>query len=218
MHINDLADFAGSSMSVAELCLRFFINFVSVIVLVRCIYYPLHKQKDYLFTFLLLNFLIFLICALLSSSRIKIGFAFGLFAVFSMMRYRTVTIPVKEMGYFFVCIAIAVINALASTENWYSLIWGPNILMIVLVLVLDRFVMLSHENVKEIIYEKIELIKPDKRKELISDLVNRTGLPIHRVEIVTVNFLRDIATVNVYYYAKEIEKAIRNNEDALKNN
>jgi Zn-dependent protease with chaperone function len=206
MHINDLAELTGGDMPGVELVVRFLINFISVTALVRFIYYPLHKQKDYLFTFFLLNFLIFLICALLSSSRLKIGFAFGLFAVFSMMRYRTVTVPVKEMGYFFACIAIAVVNALVSAENWYALLWGPDLVIILLILVLDRFVMLSHENVKEIVYEKIALIKPERRKELIQDLADRTGLPVHRVEIVNVNFLRDIATVHAYYYAKNVEK------------
>lgn len=199
-----------------ELCLRLLLDLSAVFILVRLIYYPLHRQKDYLFTFLLLNFLIFLICALLSTSSMHMGFAFGLFAVFSMMRYRTVTIPVKEMGYFFTCIAIAVINALVATEYAYVLLWGSSLLMLLLVLLLDRYVVLTHENKKEIIYERIELIRPDRRKEMIEDLKNRTGLTVHRVEVINVNFLRDIATVHIFYYAKEVESGKGSIDNILK--
>jgi hypothetical protein len=207
MNVNELAELAGSSLTGMELLLRFGINFVSAFILIGLIYYPLHRQKDYLFTFMLINVLIFFICALLSTSKLKLGFAFGLFAVFSMMRYRTVTVPVKEMGYFFVSVAMAVINALASPEDYYLLLIGPDVLMLLLVLILDRYVTISHENVKEVIYERIELIKPERRAELLQDLTARTGLPVHRVEIVHINFLRDVATINMYYYAPEIEKS-----------
>ncbi len=206
---NEALDIAGNALPLTELLLRFLLDFVSIVILVRFIYYPLHKQKDYLFTFFLFNILIFIICAFLSSSRIKLGFAFGLFAIFSIFRYRTVTIPVKEMGYFFVCITSAVLNALVSNEMNYALLLGANALILGLVLVLDRYISINHENFKEIAYEKIELIKPQLRNELIADLTSRTGLPIHRVEVININFLRDTATIHAFYYANEIETAVK---------
>ncbi len=205
MQPNEALDIAGNFLPLSELFLRFIINFVSVLLLVRFIYYPVHKQKDYLFTFFLFNILIFIICAFLSSSRIKLGFAFGLFAIFSIFRYRTVTIPVKEMGYFFVCITTAVLNALVSNEMNYLLLLGANALVLTLVLVLDRYITINHENFKEITYEKIELIKPQMRQELIADLMHRTGLPIHRVEVVNINFLRDTATIYAFYYSRDMD-------------
>lgn len=187
------------------LLLRFAINSISVILLVRFIYYPLHRQKDYLFTFILFNFIIFFICAFLSTSQIEMGLAFGLFAVFSMIRYRTITIPVKEMSYFFVCVAMSLLNALATVSYYYAILILVNIIILLLVLILDRYVSLVHENSKEIIYEKIELIKPQHQSRLLDDLKDRTGLPIHRVEIRNINFLRDVAVLQVFYYAKNIE-------------
>lgn len=214
--VTELTELLGAPMSWLELCLRLLINLSAAFVLVRLIYYPLHRHKDYLFTFLLLNILIFLLCALLGAARLPMGFAFGLFAVFSMMRYRTVTIPVKEMGYFFVCIAIGVINALVSTEGFYVLLWGSSLLLLLLVLLLDRYVVLTHENRKEIIYERIELIRPDRRKEMMDDLIARTGLPVHRAEVVNINFLRDVATVHIFYYAQEVESSKAGIENIMK--
>lgn len=187
------------------LLLRLLIDFIGVSILVRFIYYPLHKQKDYLFTFFLFNILIFFISALLSTSQIQMGLAFGLFAVFSMIRYRTVTIPVKEMGYFFVCVAMSLINALATSDYYYLVLIVTNAVIILLVLILDRYITLNHENAKEVIYERIEWIKPQHQQQLIDDLKERTGLPVHRVEIVNINFLRDIAVLKIFYFARKIE-------------
>lgn len=198
-----------------ELITRFGINIIAVFILVRVIYYSTHRNKDFLFTFFLFNLLNFLICVLLSTTKIKIGFAFGLFAIFSIMRYRTVMVPIKEMGYFFVCVAIGIINALASTDNHYIVLIICNLFILLLITVLDRFLTLTHENVKEITYERIDLIHPDKREEMKADLITRTGLPIHRIEIKTINFLRDAAYLNVFYYAKDNEsrQAVTGDDD-----
>jgi hypothetical protein len=205
--IKELKDVPMDSI---ELITRFGINFVALFILVRLIYYPTHKNKDFLFTFFIFNFIIF---TLLSTTHIKQGVAFGLFAVFSIMRYRTVTIPIKEMGYFFICLALGMINSLsiiydhAVFSNWGILLLS-NAAILLLTVVLDRFISLTHENFKEITYERVDLITPNKREELIADLVNRTGLPIHRVEIKNINFLRDTAKVHVFYNAKENENRL----------
>lgn len=197
-------------MDYIELITRFGINFVALFILVRIIYYPSHKNKDFLFTFFIFNFIMF---TLLSTTHIKQGVAFGLFAVFSIMRYRTVTIPIKEMGYFFICLTLAMINSLSIIEdhsifsNW-SIIIVSNVSILLLTVVLDRFISLTHENFKEITYERVDLITPDKRNELVEDLINRTGLPIHRVEIKNINFLRDTAKIHVFYNAKENENRL----------
>lgn len=203
--LDNLLDSNGMGFNMSELLVRLIINMLAVFLLVRVIYYPRHKNKDFLFTFFLFNSLNFLICFLLSATKIKVGFAFGLFAIFSIMRYRTVMVPVKEMGYFFVCVAIGIINALATVDDHYFVLIGCNIFILSLILMLDRNVNLTHENVKEIKYERIDLIHPDKRELMIADLVERTGLPIHRLDIVTIDFLRDIAFVHVYYFSKENE-------------
>ncbi|MEZ5045381.1 MAG: DUF4956 domain-containing protein [Chitinophagaceae bacterium] len=201
----DQANNASSGFEYVDLLIRFGINLLAVFILVRIIYYATHKNKDFLFTFFLFNLLNFLICVLLSTTKIKIGFAFGLFAIFSIMRYRTVTVPIREMGYFFICVAIGIINALASSDGYYVVLIACNIFILGLTLVLDRFVSLKHENVKEMVYERIDLIHPDRRAEMIDDIKNRTGLPIHRIEIRSINFLRDTANIYVFYLATENE-------------
>jgi hypothetical protein len=199
--INELKDMP---LDYLELVTRFGINFISLFILVRLIYYPTHKNKDFLFTFFIFNFIIF---TLMSTTHIKQGVAFGLFAIFSLMRYRTVTVPIKEMGYFFICLALGMINALSTVDEGagYLVIIGSNVAILLLTVVLDRFITLTHENVKEIIYERIDLITPERRDELMDDLKKRTGLPIHRIEIHNINFLRDTARVNVFYHAKDNE-------------
>jgi len=196
---------AGDQFEYWEIIIRFGINILAVFILVRLIYYTTHKNKDYLFTFFLFNILIFIICLLLGSTKIKIGFAFGLFAIFSIIRYRTVTVPIKEMGYFFTCVALGLVNALAETDGNFYVILACNVTILILTLFLDKYMGLKHENVKEIIYERIDLIQPERREEMINDLQDRTGLPIHRVEINNVNFLRDTANILAYYYARDNE-------------
>jgi hypothetical protein len=196
---------ASQATDYTEMVSRFGINLLAIVILVRFIYYTTHKNKEFLFTFFLFNLLNFLICILLSTTKIKIGFAFGLFAIFSIMRYRTVTVPVKEMGYFFVCVALGIINSLATVDDNYVVLISCNVFILGLTLLLDKFVSLTHENVKEIVYERIDLIKPERRDEMTKDLIERTGLPIHRIEIKNINFLRDVAYVNIFYYAKNNE-------------
>lgn len=197
-------------MDTMELITRFGINFVAIFILIRLIYYPRHKNKDFLFTFFIFNMIIF---AILGTTHLKQGIAFGLFAIFSIMRYRTVTVPIKEMGYFFISLAIGMVNSLSIVEdhtilsNWYIIII-TNAAILALTIILDRFISLTHENFKEITYERVDLIPPSRRDDLISDLKERTGLPIHRVEVKNINFLRDTAKLHVFYDAKENENRL----------
>lgn len=200
--LTDVTDIAGTDMALTEMLIRLLIDILGLGILVRLIYYPLHKQKDYLFTFSLFNLLVFITCLLLSSARIKLGFAFGLFAVFSMMRYRTIVIPIKEMGYFFVCIAMAIFNALVRNDDNYLLLIVANALVLATVLLLDRYITLNHESQKEVLYERIDLIKPALHKEMLADLSERTGLPVHRAEVISIDFLHDTAVVHIYYHHK----------------
>lgn len=194
-----------------EFLVRFGINLLFIIIIVRFIYYPRHKNKDFLFTFFLFNTVNFIICFLLSDTKLKTGFAFGLFAIFSIIRYRTVTVPIREMGYFFVAVTVGLINSLAVLESTQTavILLMSNTIIIGLILLLDRQLSLDHENYKEINYERIDLIKPELRNEMIEDIKKRTGLPIHRVELIKVDFLRDVARIHAFYYSKENESTTR---------
>tara|TARA_R110001592_G_scaffold211623_2_gene463572 strand:- start:3482 stop:4162 length:681 start_codon:yes stop_codon:yes gene_type:complete len=183
-----------------ELLIRFCLDFVVAFILIRVIYYPTHRRKDYLFTFFMFNILIFFICILLNSVKLKLGFAFGLFAIFGILRYRTEQLPIKEMTYLFMIIAIAIINSLTDNKITLAEVLFTNLSIIVATYLLEKVFLLKHESRKVISYEKIDNIKPENHNLLIDDLKERTGLKIHRIQIGKVDFLRDTAQLRVFYY------------------
>ena len=180
------------------LTIRFAFTLVVVTTIVRLIYYPISKRKDYLFTYILISTTVFLLCFLLENVKLELGFALGLFAIFGIIRYRTKQIPIKEMTYLFLVIGISVINALANDKISLLELAFTNIVIILITWGLEKL-WLQNQATKNIIYEKIELIKPENMKELISDLKERTGLNINRVEVKKINFLKDTAKIRVYY-------------------
>lgn len=183
-----------------ELLLRFVLNISVVIVIVRVLYYPVARRKDYLFSFILISALIFLLCILLESVKLQLGFAFGLFAIFGILRYRTFAIPIKEMTYLFILIGISVINALANKKiSWAELVF-TNLVLLYLVYGLEKLWLVKHESSKQIIYEKVDLVQPQKREELKKDLEERTGLKINRIDVGRIDYLRDTARLIIYYY------------------
>ena len=233
METETLSEVVNSSLpfvsgNLLDFIIRYGLNLLVIITLVRYIYYPRHKNKDFVFTFFLFNTVNFLICFLLSSLKLKIGFAFGLFAIFSILRYRTVAVPIREMGYFFICVTVGIINALADintslnelvdftrTKGLLSALYLMDHSIVVLlfadaiilgmIVFLDRQLGLEHENWKDIVYERIDLIKPEVREQMLADIKSRTGLPVHRVEIIKIDFLRDIARLRAFYYSMENE-------------
>jgi len=199
----------AATSSLAAFIFRFLINFAIIYVVIRYIYYPIYRNKDFVFTFFLFNLVNFLICYLLSSAVLKIGFAFGLFAIFTMLRFQTVRIPVREMAYLFISVTIGIINALASVDIGLPQLIFANLIIVFCTYFLEFKSKLSHENFKQVTYEKIELIKPERKDELLEDLRLRTGLPIRRVEIISIDFLRDTAYLNVFYQSADNEAASR---------
>ncbi|MFC0875845.1 DUF4956 domain-containing protein [Saccharicrinis sp. FJH2] len=189
--------------STLELFIRFLVNFLFVFIIVRFLYYRVRKRKDYFFTYIIISTVIFLLCFLLENVKLEIGFALGLFAIFGIIRYRTRQIPIKEMTYLFLVIGISVINALANKKISYAELLLTNIILVITAYFLERMMLLRHESTKSIVYEKIELIKPETRSELKRDLEERTGLKINRVEVGKIDFLRDTARVDIYYFESE---------------
>jgi len=187
-----------------EMIIRFVFNLIVAFIVIRVIYYPIHKRKDYLFTYFLFNILIFFICILLNSVKLKLGFAFGLFAIFGVLRYRTEQLPIKEMTYLFMIIAIAIINSLTNNKITIGEVVFTNLTIIVSTYLLEKVFLLKHESRKSILYEKIDNIKPENHNILIEDLKERTGLDIHRVEIGKVDFLKDTANIKIFYYEQDL--------------
>ena len=188
----DLEDFS-------KLLFKFGINFIFLIIIVRLIYYRIKDDKDYVFTFIMFNILTFFICFLLRKVPMQMGFALGLFAVFGILRYRTEAIPIRQMTYLFIVIGISMINALSNKSiSIFELIFTNGFITLITYLI-DRVWFQTIEESKNILYEKIDLIKPENQEDLIKDLKERTGLPIHAVKIVKIDFLRDTASITIYY-------------------
>lgn len=177
---------------------RIAIDLVSVFILIRFIYYPIYKNREFFFTFFIFNLIIFLITFLLNKVEMSMGAAFGLFAVFSMLRYRTEGISMKDMTYLFLAIAMGLITAV-SKGNWDELSL-LNLIIIVFTYLLESNLLLKKEASKVIQYENIEMIKPEFQAALITDLESRTGIKINRIAISKVDFLRDTAIIRIYYY------------------
>jgi hypothetical protein len=198
-----------------ELVLRFAFNFLIVMILVRVLYYPVAKRKDYLFTYILIGTTVFLLCFLLENVKLQLGLALGLFAIFGIIRYRTNTMPIKEMTYLFIIIGISAINALANKKVSYTELLFTNLAVIAVTFGLEKLWLLKHESRKTIIYEKIDLIKPENYQLLLEDLEKRTGLKINRVEVGRINFLRDAARVIIYYFEPSNRVNISDEEDTF---
>ena len=184
-----------------QMLLRFIINTFFVFLLIHFFYYRKSRRLDYYFTFSLISISIFFLIFLLGSVKIKVGMALGLFAIFGIIRYRTETIPVREMTYLFVIISLSVINAIALNLSYAELLTA-NVVYVVAAWILESFRGLRHVSSKLVLYDRIDLVKPERMEELKEDLRKRTGLKIIRIEIGAMNFLQDTAMLKVYYESK----------------
>ncbi len=184
----------------AMFLLSFGFNFLVALVLVRFIYYPSTHDKRYVFTFLAFNTVIYFVLSFMTSVSIGVGVGFGLFAIFSILRYRTDPIPVREMTYLFIIVALPVMNSAAGTDSVWPQLIAANAAILLIMWVLEKEWGFHYEASKRVIYEKIELIQPERRAEMIADLEQRTGLKIKRVEIGKVDFLHDTADLRIHYH------------------
>jgi hypothetical protein len=188
------------SSDLINLMIRFGFNLTIAFIIIKLIYQRNRPNNlDFVFTYFMFNSLIFFFAFLLSSITINMGFAFGLFAVFAILRYRTDPIPIKEMTYLFIVITIGVINALSGAEVSYAALLFTNITLVILTYFLERYWQKNLLLRMNIEYEKIENIKPENREILMADLKERTGLNIQSFEFRRMNFLRDTARIRIYY-------------------
>lgn len=189
----------------AKIGTRLAIDLATVFILVRYIYYPIYKHREYFFMFVIFNLIIFLVSFLLNKIELSMGAAFGLFAVFSMLRYRTENISIKDMTYLFLSIAIGLVSAVtklkgAPDKYEYFFLGGVNAMVLLITYVLESKVFTKKEMIQTIVYENIELIQSDRQQELLEDIRKRTGINVHRVSVQQINFLRDSAQLKIYFY------------------
>lgn len=182
-----------------SLVVRFSMNLLVILAIVIGLYAKNSRRKDFYFSFIAVSILIFLLCFLLANVKMEMGFALGLFAVFSIIRYRTDSIPIKEMTYLFVVIVVSVINALANKKISYAELVLTNLLIVGLLYVLEKILHLRQEIMYTVLYEKIENVQAGKEEELLTDLKQRTGKNIKRFQIERIDFLRDVAYINIFF-------------------
>ncbi len=210
-----------------DLLFRLIINTTFTIIIARVFYFPRNRRTDFLFTYILVGFSIFMLIHMMGDAKIKTGIAMGLFAIFCIMRYRTESVPIREMTYLFFVISLSAINALA----WEADISGKhpeflvpeltamveliltNMIFLLVLYLAERKQWVRSLSSKFIKYDKIELVTPDKYYEMIDDLKVRTGLDIVKAEIGNIDFLKDMAIVKIYYRSdkdREIKEEIAN--------
>lgn len=188
-----------------KLFIRLLIDLTSVFVLIRFVYYPIYKNRELFFTYFIFNIIIFLISFLLNKVDLSMGAAFGLFAVFSMLRYKTEEIAIKDMTYLFLAIAMGLMSAVTKIKDTadnmeYLFLIGINFVVVVLTYLLESNIFMKKESVKTILYENIEMIRDGKQTELLADLKLRTGFNVHRYTVRKIDFLKDAAQIKIYYY------------------
>ncbi len=216
-----------TAQKVGELGIRFAINLLVCWLLVHFFYYRKSRRRDYYFTFLVFSSAMLTLLYIMGNVEVGVGLTLGLFAIFGVIRYRTETVPIREMTYLFVIIALAAVNGLAplyriadlSTAPHYELAWGNvgvmalvNLLIVLLIWILESESLVKHTATKLVLYDRIELIVPEKREELLSDLEKRLGLKVDNVEIGHVDFLKDSAFIKVYY---RLEKGETNSVNTI---
>jgi hypothetical protein len=185
--------------ALSELGIRFGFNLIATFIIVVLLYARNSRRKDFYFSYFAISIAVFLLCYLLESVKLELGFALGLFAIFGIIRYRTDPIPAKEMTYLFVIIAVSVINAVSKSQITYLELIFVNILLVGALWGLEKILRLKQEGSLLVTYEKIENIHKNNDKDLLEDLKKRTGIVIKRYEIEKVDLLRDVAIIKIYF-------------------
>jgi len=179
--------------------LRFGINLIFLFILNWFVYYRYNKKEKFLFTFFLMGIMVFFICSMLGTVLLDISFAFGLFAIFAILRFRTRNFSVKDMSYTFVSIGISMINSLKVFKFPLVGILIFNIIIILATFVLEEFLSKNKTASHTITYENIDLLKPGKEQKLMKDIGELTGKEILRVKIQSVDYRRKVASLDIVY-------------------
>lgn len=193
--------------SLLQLGLQFLVNLIVCFIIVRCFYYPKSRRKDFAVTFVLFSTSVFLLLFFMKSVGIDVSIGLGLFMIFGIMRYRTEMVPIREMTYLFLSIATAVING-SNLMVSYAELLAANVLIIIVLAVLEGVVIRGRTATRLVCYERIELIRPERREELIADLEKRLGHKVNGVDIGNVDFLRDVAFIKVHYTPERDEQTM----------
>ncbi len=204
----EIATFSWDYQDLDGLGIRLGINLLVLYIIIRLLYYPKAKRKDYLFTYFLIGIITFFLCFGLKKLDIDTGMGLGLFAIFGIIRYRTDAIEIKEMTYLFLVIGLSVVNAMLATEvekGMYQInlleLGVINITVIIVLYIKEYLWLVKHETRKIVTYDRVDLVHPEKYEEMKKELEAKTGLIINRFEIGKIDYLNDTCQVRIFYYA-----------------
>lgn len=197
----DLPDFFTSNAQFSALLLRYLIDLIAMVVLIRFIYFSHYRRTDLFLTFFAFNSIIFFVTHMLNEVEMSTGAAFGLFAVFSMLRYRTEGISTKDMTYLFLSIAMGLLTSVSVGSVWQIILIC--VLILAITFLMEGSWIMKREYSKSIHYDTIALLHEDKKEELMADLRLRTGLDIKRVTIDEIDYLKDAGRVTIIYVDKK---------------
>ena len=186
-----------------KMIFRFGINIFFLTIIILFLYYKNSKSKEYFFTYYMISIIVFFICFTLKKFELDLGMALGLFAIFGIIRYRTESIPIKEMTYLFIVIGVSLMNAFVNKKMSFAEIIFANSAIVFTIGIIEKVWNLNYEVTKEIVYENIENIKPENYELLKSDIELRTGIAVNKVTVESIDFLKDTATVVIYYNIKD---------------
>ena len=182
-----------------KLVVRLAINLIFLFLIVRVAYYAHQKQMVYVFTFVLMNVMVFFICFTLKKLDLGLGMALGLFAIFAIIRYRTNSINVKEMTYLFIVIGLAVINSLSNKKTSYAELLFVNLIIFTTTMFMEQLFSMRRLRSQTILFDKLDLLKPDQRADLLTNLKDRTGLDVQKVEVKRIDLQKKNAQIVVQY-------------------
>jgi hypothetical protein len=179
------------------------LNLAVTVVIVRFVYYPRTPEQSYVFSYLAFSVVIYFVMGLLTTVEIGIGVGFGLFAIFSVLRYRTDEMPIREMTYLFAVIALPIMNSVRMHDGDVAGLLATNAFVVAVLFVLERRWGFHFQEARRISYDRIDLVAPDRRGALLEDLRSRTGLPIDRVDVGRLDLVRDTAELRVFFDAPQ---------------
>ena len=183
-----------------KLNIRLAFDLLFTLLIVYVAYHANQKRMSYVFTFIMMNIMVFFICFTLKKLDLGLGMALGLFAIFAIIRYRTNSIRVKEMTYLFIVIGIAVINSLSNKKTSYAELLYVNLAIFLVTIAMERLCCNRNLQSQSIVFDNLDLLRPERRPDLISDLKNRTGLDVKSVQIKRIDLQKKNGQIIVHYY------------------
>jgi hypothetical protein len=189
---------ATISNDVQLLLMRLSFDLVAVLLLILAVYYRRHRRPDYVFSCIVINLVTFLLCFLTQRSKIELGFALGLFAVFGILRYRTESLPIRDLTYLFAAIGLAIFNGMPGAGEAVSELILVNVLLVGVIAALELTTWAGRDQ-RVVLYDNVALLAPTRREELFGDLTARTGLAVVNVRVDRVDMLRESAELTVYF-------------------